>query len=70
MTKLSSGIEFRIKWAGPNSPMILLNNHRFSCTKADLKAMRREFDSFINFYIEDFASDRINLTDAEERDYD
>jgi hypothetical protein len=68
MVKLSDGVEFRIKWAAAHVPYIDFytpgtpdaSSNRIFLRKVDVKAIRKELNSFMKFYAEDFTPETIN----------
>ena len=67
MINLSNDVEFRVKWAGPNTPYIEFDTdgveNRIFLSKADLKAVRNEISNFMTFYGDSFTKERINDED-------
>jgi hypothetical protein len=58
-----------VRWVGPNDPTIRIirNDARLYLTKRELVDLMKEIEEFVNYYREDFTSDRIdNETSTEE----
>jgi hypothetical protein len=70
MINLSNNVEFRVKWAGPNTPYIEFDKdgieNRITLSKSDIKAVAKKLRDFMTFYKEDFSPERVNLTDEDD----
>lgn len=62
----------RIKWAGPNTPVIMLdrNDARLYPTKVELKDLHELLGEFLEAYPEDFTPTTIVHDDTEFEDID
>ena len=75
MIRLSDNREFRIKWAGPNTPYVDIcsvgadSGVRIFLSKVDVKNVRNELSDFMEFYNDGFTVKNIvNNDDPEDWD--